>query len=144
MNNQLSGAAFHEAGHAIVARFFGLGIGAIEIGIDGDDAKGKTDISSADHLTLVDRVAIWAAGIAAQRLFKQPTHELAGLDDLARIHELLEDELNAETDRDACYDAGFKRAREILASRREAVERLAHSLIEHRKIDGTKAFGSMT
>ena len=42
-NDKLRGAAFHEAGHVIVAKEFGLPVGEIAIGIDGDDAKGRTD-----------------------------------------------------------------------------------------------------
>jgi hypothetical protein len=34
-DSELRGAAFHEAGHVTVARFFGLAVGKIEIGEDG-------------------------------------------------------------------------------------------------------------
>lgn len=86
----------------IVARFFDLDVGDIEIGIGGDDAKGKSDISASQHLPLRDRVAICAAGLEAQNLFNCPTYELAGLTDFAMFHELLEDELSVEGERDAC------------------------------------------
>jgi Peptidase M50B-like len=39
-SNALCGRAFHEAGHAVVARYFGLTVVGIEI---RDDASGKTD-----------------------------------------------------------------------------------------------------
>jgi len=39
------GAAYHEAGHAVVAWALGWPIGNITIGIDGDDSKGDEDES---------------------------------------------------------------------------------------------------
>ena len=48
MNDGLHGAAFHEAGHVVVARHFGFTITAIEIDEDGG---GRTDmVGSVDHL----------------------------------------------------------------------------------------------
>jgi hypothetical protein len=38
------GAAYHEAGHAVVASVLGLSVGRMEIAIDDDDAKGAADI----------------------------------------------------------------------------------------------------
>ena len=35
------GAAYHEAGHIVVAWAFGVEVGAAAIGIKGDDAKGQ-------------------------------------------------------------------------------------------------------
>jgi hypothetical protein len=42
-NDKLRGAAFHEAGHVIVAREFGLTVGGIAIGVD----SGLTSARSA-------------------------------------------------------------------------------------------------
>ena len=61
-NEALRGAAFHEAGHVVVARALGLTVGTIEIGEDG---SGKAEISSAEHLPLVDQIALCVAGISA-------------------------------------------------------------------------------
>jgi len=63
------GAAYHEAGHAIVASALGLTIERMEIGINGDDAKGATDIRDVAGLPLADQLAICAAGIEAQKIF---------------------------------------------------------------------------
>jgi ATP-dependent Zn protease len=37
------GAAYHEAGHAIVVWVFGLQVDSVAIGIAGDDAAGHTN-----------------------------------------------------------------------------------------------------
>jgi len=42
-DDRLRDAAFHEAGHVIVARELGLPVGEIAIEIDGDEAKGRSD-----------------------------------------------------------------------------------------------------
>src|SRR5262245_22707181 len=112
MSDQLRGAAFHEAGHAIVARALGLTIVTIEIGIGGDDAKGQVKTSSDHHLSRIDRLAIHAAGVEAQELFKCPTHYQAGGYDFGNMIELLE-EIETEVERDECRSAAHMRARDI-------------------------------
>ncbi len=72
------GAAYHEAGHAVVASALGLSVRRMEIAIDGDDAKGAADIQDDPNLPLVDQLAVCAAGLEAQKLFKAPTHDGAG------------------------------------------------------------------
>ena len=84
------GAAYHEAGHAVVASALGLAVGRIEIAIDGDDAKGGTDIQDDADLPLVDQIAVCAAGVEAQKLFDAPTHEGAGWGDYGKMIELLD------------------------------------------------------
>src|ERR1019366_1129897 len=72
------GTAIHEAGHAIVIWALGLTVGTIEIGIDGDDTRGKADLSAAHkHLPTIDRIAICYADTEAQHVFDCPTHEKA-------------------------------------------------------------------
>src|SRR4051794_23239319 len=92
------GAAYHEAGHAVVASALGLSIGRIEIAINDDDAKGAADIEieGALLLPLVDQLAICAAGIEAQEFFEMPTHDLAGFGDVGKMFELLHDYDEAE------------------------------------------------
>ncbi len=85
------GAAFHEAGHAIVASALGLAIYRVEIAIDGDDAKGEADIQRNPELCLVDQIAICAAGMEAQKLYAAPTHEGAGWGDYGKMIELSKD-----------------------------------------------------
>jgi hypothetical protein len=65
MNDALHGAAFHEAGHVVVARHFGQKMTAVEIYEDGG---GKTDTEGPiDHLSRIDRIAIAYAGLASQK-----------------------------------------------------------------------------
>jgi hypothetical protein len=49
------GAAYHEAGHAVVAWALGLKVGRLAIAIGGDDAKGSADIEHDQEYPLVDR-----------------------------------------------------------------------------------------
>jgi hypothetical protein len=39
--------AVHEAGHVIVAWTLGLPVGAMEIGVNGDDTAGNSEIADA-------------------------------------------------------------------------------------------------
>ena len=93
-NEALRGAAFHEAGHVVVARALGLTVGTIEIGEDG---SGKAEISSAEHLPLVDQIALCVAGIEAQALFECSTHEYAAQSDHAKVCTLVEGLTDAES-----------------------------------------------
>jgi hypothetical protein len=84
------GAAYHEAGHAVVFWVLGLPVAEIAIGIGGDDAAGATKIDGSDeHLTTFDRVVINEAGLEAQEIFNAPTHEHAGLADYTKIIDIL-------------------------------------------------------
>ena len=74
-SDQLRGAAFHEAGHVVVARFLGLRVSEVEIGMNGDDASGRAEISCADQLSFIDQIALCAAGLEAQEMFDAPTHK---------------------------------------------------------------------
>ena len=56
----LRDAAYHEAGHVVVAQFLGLTVREVEIEEDG---SGRADIRYAEHLPLVDQIAICVAGI---------------------------------------------------------------------------------
>jgi hypothetical protein len=102
------GAAYHEAGHIVVAWALGLRVGAAAIGIDGDDAKGTADIDHDKPLPLVDKIAVCAAGVEAQHVFGIPTHYRAGAMDEAEIIKLTE-HLD-EKARRARRDEGYQRA----------------------------------
>jgi Peptidase M50B-like len=129
MNNHLRGAAFHEAGHVVVARFFGLTVRKIEIGKDG---SGNAEISSAEHLPLIDQIALCVAGIEAQALFNCPTHQYVAISDYAKVIELVEGVTEAESFE--LRSAAYLRALEILKDRLPEVEQLADDLIKQRRI----------
>lgn len=120
--------AIHEAGHVVLAWTLGLPVGSMEIGSKGDDTAGKAEIDdSARPLSLVDRIALCAAGLEAQRLFGcEATHLHAGACDFAKILELLDDLPEKEAD-DARF-AGYERAFQILDQRRLLIERIAGPL----------------
>ena len=128
----LRGAAYHEAGHVIVARKLGLQVAEIEI---GDDGSGHAQISPADHLSRGDQIALCVAGIEAQELFKCRTHELAPAADYARVIALVDGLTEAESLE--YRKARYARALEILKLHLADVERLARHLIEHRRADGS-------
>ena len=120
-------AAFHEAGHAVVARSFGLPVGDhLEI---ADDGSGKTKIGSADHLPRLDQIAVRLAGVAAQDLFGFSRPE-AGYSDHAQIIELVEGLSEAESLE--LRNAAYARAREIIKNQKLEVEWLAELLIKER------------
>lgn len=79
------GAAYHEAGHAVVAAVLGLTVAGIEIAIGGDDAKGATVTGDPAGLPLEDQLTICAAGMEAQKIFDAPTHDDAGVADYGLI-----------------------------------------------------------
>jgi hypothetical protein len=128
----LRGAAFHEAGHVVIAIQFGLTVGEIEISEDG---SGKSQISPSDHLPVVDQIALCVAGIEAQELFDCHTHPLAAAADYGMVISRVEEFTEAESL--ACRNAGYLRALEILKKQKPEVEKLARYLIEHRRAHGT-------
>ena len=134
IHDNLRDAAFHEAGHVVVARFLGLTVREVEIGEDG---SGRTNISSAERLPLVDQIAVCVAGIEAQEFFNCPVHDHAALGDYLKVRELMAGLSNAES-----YEyrrAGYLRALQILKSRLPEIEELAHQLFHQRRVEALMA-----
>lgn len=139
MHNQQSqrdrgqrGAAFHEAGHIVVAWSLGLAVGCAEIAVGGDDSKGTAEVQNAGHMDLLDQLAICAAGLEAQELFDAPTHEGAGWGDYGKMVELLghlEEEVQVRM-----MHQGHGRASELVSAHSAMVERLATALIEKKRL----------
>jgi len=125
--------AYHEAGHAVVAWALGLAVSRIEIGIGGDNAKGATNVEHDQERPLIDRLALCAAGLEAQKLFGAPTHDLAGWGDYGKIFELL-DGFDEEAS-SALTDDGHKRAYDLLRANMDRVQRIANALMVHGKLD---------
>lgn len=130
-DNDLRCAAIHEAGHAVVAQFYGLQV--VEIAIDtGVNATGNTKISSDAHLPIIDRVALCVAGVASQALFECPSREWWGMSDYVRIGTLVEGLPRVESLEVRAL--GYQRAYGILRRRKTEVKRLAERLFEHRRL----------
>ncbi|MGV7216046.1 hypothetical protein [Bradyrhizobium sp. UFLA05-112] len=134
----LRSVAYHEAGHAVVALALGLKIARVQI--FQEDYSGAADAENADHLPLVDRIAICVAGMNAAEMFDAPpSHELADSGDHRMVLELLE-ELE-ETDETTAYDLrqnGHRRAWDLLEAHASSVEDIAAELLAQRKIDLTE------
>jgi hypothetical protein len=83
------GAAIHEAGHGVVALALGLKVSRMVIGIAGDLTAGEADIEETRTISLVDRIALCAAGGEAQELFDAPTNEICAISDMIKIYDLI-------------------------------------------------------
>ena len=112
-------AAFHEAGHAVVARFFGRSEIILKL-LTTEGARRK--IGPANHLARIDQITVCIAGVAAQDLFGFSRPE-AGYSDHAQIIELVEGLSEAESLE--LRNAAYARAREIIKNQKSEVERLA-------------------
>ena len=124
-SNAVRGAAFHEAGYAVVARYFGQKVIKLEIREDG---TGKTEtVGATDDLPLIDRIAILCAGEASRTIFKCRTHALAVSSEVSKLTEALVDDHGLEI-----RNAGYRRAIEIIKSNAPEVEQLAGRLIRQR------------
>jgi len=121
------GAAYHEAGHIVVAWALGLKVGATAIGINGDDSAGCSEIEDGKPLPLVDNIAVCAAGLESQSVFSAPTHRYAGATDEAKIIDMMED-LDEES-RSARRNDGYQRAHELIKAHAAKVEHIAKNLL---------------
>jgi len=128
--SQLIGAAYHMAGHVVLALHYGLEIKNIEVLENGD---GGADLPSADHLALLDRVTICMGGTAAQTHFQTPTTDFLMMADYATILGFTSEMVNDE--REAIIERGFVRARGIVAKNVEEVARIAKVLMAWRSVD---------
>lgn len=100
-------------------------------------ARGGADISTdQQHLPAVDRIAICVAGLEAQEFFRAPTHEQAGFADLYKVIEIIEDEGLDPSQAEGLVlrDAGYVRARELIAANEDACRRVAARLIESGRV----------
>ena len=126
-------AAFHEAGHVVVARTLGLPVGAIWVQADGG---GGAEIGPSDHLPLVDRIAALVAGTEAVDLFKCTPPEHSAATDHAAISKLVAH--LSEDESLSVRNAAYGRARSILWDRLAEVEPIARQLIKHRRIEANE------
>jgi hypothetical protein len=130
------GTAYHEAGHAVVAWSLGLSVGAVRV--SDDDASGGAEIGPADHLLLIEQIAVRSAGIEAETAFKCPAHELAGACDRAKILKLLEaNGISQERGAEIRHE-GHACARTHLEIHKSKVIKLAERLVQRGHVDATE------
>jgi ATP-dependent Zn protease len=144
-DDHLRGMAFHEAGHAVVAWSLNLRVESIYIReIGAGNSATKTD--PPDHLPLLDQLAMLAAGVEAERAFKSPLPEHAGVRDrLMAITLVLQDHEGLASDEIQSHlTAGHSRARELLLEHRDRVIRVAERLRDARQIDAAEFLGLMS
>ncbi len=121
----------------VVAWSLGLPVGAVSV--SEDDASGNTQIGLADHLTLIEQIAVCYGGIAAMDLFEHLIHEHAGFNDHVMIKDLLEEHgVSEEEQGPALRDEGYNFARTRLETHRSKVITLAELLIEHGRIEASE------
>lgn len=128
-SNEVVGAAYHEAGHALVGLHYDLEVGQIVVRENGD---GGTDISPTEHLPLLDRVAVCMGGGAAQQHFQAPATDHAMMADYVMVYNLTLEMTDEE--RETTIEKAFVRARSIIAQNADEVARLAKILIARRSI----------
>jgi hypothetical protein len=132
------GTAYHEAGHAIVAWSFGLQVGPIHV--QADDASGDALIGPTDHLTLVEQIAVCAAGYTAENVFDhRHPNRLAAACDHTRIRKLLEDSRITEgPEAQTLRLKGGNCAGDILLAHKDRVVRLAEKLVQDGSVDAAE------
>ena len=128
LQSKRKSVAFHEAGQAVVALSFGLQVSQIRIAYD--NGSGETDISPADHLSLIEQIAVTLAGINAQKMFDAQTHLWAGCSDMRKVRKLVQG-LRRDESRAVLVTANGC-ARHILSAHKEKVCRIAAHLSVHR------------
>src|SRR5262245_36288058 len=123
--------AYHEVGHAIVARELECKVIELRIEENGDGAT-ETECNYS-RLPFIDRLALEYAGEVAQTMFNAQTHKMAAGHDWGRVHRLLDGLAEGTSQR--LQAAGRRRAKRILAQYRHNVERVAAGLMTHGKLD---------
>ena len=133
MNNDLNGAAYHEASHAVVG--WSVQWVVMEIDITPGHGEGHTKFYRKCDLSFRDRIAVCFAGVVGQAMFDAPTHPRAGACDHAEAAILLEG--LDQTTHSAIICASKRHAAEVLEQYRTNVDRIAKHLINNPKIDGS-------
>ncbi len=125
------GTASHEAGHAVVA--WALSIRVVAIHVRADDHSGGTQMSSTEHLSRIEKIAVHYAGYVAERVFDAKTHEHGPFDDRLMILNLLAEV--PDNKHTAFKDAGYNLARTCIETHKNKVTNLAERLAERGHVD---------
>ena len=135
MDDLLQANAYHEAGHAIVG--WALGLPVVEITIRDDRPGENTKFTGhAEHLPLVDQVAICNAGRQAEEVFGHLLNSWAsGSDRTDTLKLLAANDIRETSEMERWIADGCERARELLLKHEHQVHRLAARLVECRRMD---------
>jgi ATP-dependent Zn protease len=129
--------AFHEAGHAVVARAVGRQVKWVEVRF-GPPGGGKTETDN-EEITIDKVLAICVAGSRSEEVFGVATPQItirceddAGMEQ--RVLALLPDQIRLVT-----RAKGYRLADTILNANPDAVHRIVDALLSRRWIDANTA-----
>ena len=132
-----AGICCHEAGHAVVAWSFDLTVTAVRVAFTEEKGwHGSTETGgSDDHLPLIDRAAVWAAGYTAENVFDCPAHQTAERADLGQIATLFVAHGIPEQEHPALRAKANKCAEAILKTHKDKIFKLTERLVERGRVD---------
>lgn len=120
--------AVHEAGHATVAWWLNVRVGAMRV---HDDGSGGTDIADHKHLSLTDQLAICVAGMVAQDAMGCEQWEFAGFSDHSTAATILDDAGIDDSEHWRHVEVAFAQAHAILDARLDTLRLIAIALDAH-------------
>jgi ATP-dependent Zn protease len=132
-------AAYHEAGHTVVAWSFGLPVHHVELNVTGNSGRACIDVAK----DVAQQVAVRYAGFEAEDMFKGPAAFVRAEDDIMRADEELTKELREKFgQRETTGSPEGRRlqvtcralAQERLRKHKAKVKRVAEELLEHHEI----------
>ncbi len=161
MTSKLKSAAYHEAGHALVAHVLGRELVEVSILLEGE-CEGHTDHKPAGETSIEMKAVMKWSGICSEILAGSSPADLNIIDktdpniidkegrvwrstssDIIQIFRLFEDAEKIRSDStegwEAFIDSTYNEAIRLLEAHRPAVEALAKALLEEKKISGDRA-----
>jgi hypothetical protein len=144
-HNALS-IAYHEAGHAVVGRYFGYEIGDVCIRLD--DHSGGADVADGGLDGRLQSLIALAGRVAQTRAGYEPAHNGAWLGDMAVVLRIVSDMTGLDFGHDGFKDAYFDLKHTLMSETEElvkrpaiwaAIEAVALVLAERHTIDGATA-----
>lgn len=138
----VEGAAYHEAGHAVAARALGLPVPDLSM-IPDEDTVGTCSyavwVEADEDGRREDTAAVSLAGALAEEIAVGEFNEEIAEDDLLHAIGLADEVTEAPDERDAWLDRAQDRAEEVLRRDWAAVEALAEALLARRLLSAAEA-----
>jgi hypothetical protein len=126
--------AYHESGHALMARALGLTVNAVWISKNGD---GKAEIGPSAHLACEDRLALCFAGYAAEELSGVPAREFWGTDLVKAVNAVLKADDDDDVQKQV-WAVGEAKARQFVLRFRLQLARLAEEIEQEGRVEGAR------